>query len=108
MLSADGRTFMLKEVVATKTGAFVQRLVHNWVRPHWGPASYIERILEVTASYQRGLPLSEKTIEARQQDERCLPDPDPGATKAGRVEFMKLCHRSRCNPNAHQGWEMSL
>ena len=32
------------------------------------PASYVERILEVTASYQRGLPLSEKTIEARQQD----------------------------------------
>lgn len=32
------------------------------------PASYIERIREVTASYQRGLPLSEKTIAARQQD----------------------------------------
>ena len=32
------------------------------------PADYIERIREVTASYQRGLPLSEKTIEARQQD----------------------------------------
>jgi hypothetical protein len=32
------------------------------------PASYIERILEVTADYQRGLPLSEKTIAARQQD----------------------------------------
>lgn len=32
------------------------------------PASYIERIREVTASYQRGLPLSEKSVEARQQD----------------------------------------
>ena len=32
------------------------------------PASYIERIQQVTADYQRGLPLSEKTIEARQQD----------------------------------------
>jgi hypothetical protein len=36
------------------------------------PASYVERIREVTASYQRGLPLSEKTIAARQQDARCL------------------------------------
>jgi hypothetical protein len=32
------------------------------------PASYIERIQQVTADYQRGLPLSEKTIAARQQD----------------------------------------
>lgn len=32
------------------------------------PASYIEQILRVTADYQRGLPLSEKTIEARQKD----------------------------------------
>jgi hypothetical protein len=32
------------------------------------PVSYVERIKEVTASYQRGLPLSEKTIEARQKD----------------------------------------
>ncbi len=32
------------------------------------PASYVERIQQVTADYQRGLPLSEKTIEARQQD----------------------------------------
>jgi hypothetical protein len=32
------------------------------------PASYVERIREVTADYQRGLPLSEKTIAARQQD----------------------------------------
>lgn len=32
------------------------------------PADYVERIREVTASYQRGLPLSEKTIAARQQD----------------------------------------
>lgn len=32
------------------------------------PASYIEQIREVTADYQRGLPLSEKTIAARQQD----------------------------------------
>jgi hypothetical protein len=32
------------------------------------PADYVERILEVTADYQRGLPLSEKTIAARQQD----------------------------------------
>lgn len=32
------------------------------------PASYLERIREVTADYQRGLPLSEKTIEARQKD----------------------------------------
>ena len=32
------------------------------------PVSYVERIREVTADYQRGLPLSEKTIEARQQD----------------------------------------
>ena len=32
------------------------------------PVSYVERIREVTADYQRGLPLSEKTIAARQQD----------------------------------------
>jgi len=32
------------------------------------PASYVERILKVTADYQRGLPLSEKTIKARQED----------------------------------------
>lgn len=32
------------------------------------PADYVERIREVTADYQRGLPLSEKTIAARQQD----------------------------------------
>ncbi len=32
------------------------------------PADYVERIQEITASYQRGLPLSEKTIEARQKD----------------------------------------
>jgi len=32
------------------------------------PASYVERIQEIAASYQRGLPLSEKTIEARQKD----------------------------------------
>lgn len=32
------------------------------------PADYVERIREVTASYQRGLPLSEQTIAARQQD----------------------------------------
>jgi hypothetical protein len=32
------------------------------------PASYVERIREVTADYQQGLPLSEKTIAARQQD----------------------------------------
>ena len=31
-------------------------------------ASYVERIREVTADYQRGIPLSEQTIEARQQD----------------------------------------
>ena len=31
-------------------------------------ADYVERILEVTADYQRGLPLSEKSVEARQQD----------------------------------------
>ncbi|WP_373526273.1 relaxase/mobilization nuclease domain-containing protein [Nostoc sp.] len=32
------------------------------------PASYVERIREVTADHQRGIPLSEKTIAARQQD----------------------------------------
>jgi hypothetical protein len=32
------------------------------------PADYVSRIREVTADYQRGLPLSEKTIAARQQD----------------------------------------
>lgn len=32
------------------------------------PASYVERIREVTADYQRGLPLSEKIIAARQED----------------------------------------
>ena len=32
------------------------------------PASYVERIREVTADYQRGLSLSENTIAARQQD----------------------------------------
>lgn len=32
------------------------------------PADYVERIREVTADYQRGLPLSEKIVEARQQD----------------------------------------
>lgn len=32
------------------------------------PVSYVERIREVTADYQQGLPLSEKTIAARQQD----------------------------------------
>ena len=31
-------------------------------------ADYVERIREVTADYQRGIPLSEKTIAARQQD----------------------------------------
>lgn len=32
------------------------------------PPSYVERIQEVTANYQRGIPLSEQTISARQQD----------------------------------------
>jgi len=32
------------------------------------PESYVERIREVTASYQRGLPLSDQTIAARQKD----------------------------------------
>ena len=32
------------------------------------PVSYVERIREVTASYQRGLPLLEQIIAARQQD----------------------------------------
>jgi len=32
------------------------------------PADYVERIREVTASYQRGLPLSDQTIAARQKD----------------------------------------
>ena len=32
------------------------------------PVSYVERIREVRADYQQGLPLSEKTIAARQQD----------------------------------------
>lgn len=32
------------------------------------PVSYVELIREVKADYQRGLPLSEKTIAARQQD----------------------------------------
>ncbi len=32
------------------------------------PASYVEQIREVTADYQQGLPLSKKTIAARQQD----------------------------------------
>ncbi|WP_158265928.1 relaxase/mobilization nuclease domain-containing protein [Chroococcidiopsis sp. CCALA 051] len=32
------------------------------------PASYVERIREVTADYQRGLPLSEKIVAARQKD----------------------------------------
>lgn len=32
------------------------------------PASYIERIQEIRADYQRGLPLSEQTFAARQQD----------------------------------------
>lgn len=32
------------------------------------PATYVERIREVTADYQRGLPLSEQTTAARQQD----------------------------------------
>ena len=32
------------------------------------PADYVERIREVTADYQRGLPLSEKIVEARQED----------------------------------------
>ena len=32
------------------------------------PTGYVERIREVTADYQRGLPLSEKIVAARQQD----------------------------------------
>lgn len=32
------------------------------------PADYVSRIREVTADYQRGLPLSEKIVEARQED----------------------------------------
>lgn len=32
------------------------------------PADYVERIREVTADYQRGLPLSENIVEARQKD----------------------------------------
>jgi len=32
------------------------------------PVSYVERILLVTADYQRGLPLSDQTIAARQKD----------------------------------------
>ena len=32
------------------------------------PARYVERIREITADYQRGLPLSQKVIEVRQQD----------------------------------------
>jgi len=32
------------------------------------PASYVERIQAVTADYQRGLPLSDQTIAARQKD----------------------------------------
>lgn len=32
------------------------------------PAAYVERIGEVTADYQRGLPLSEKIVEAWQED----------------------------------------
>ena len=32
------------------------------------PTGYVERIREVTADYQRGLPLSEKIMAARQQD----------------------------------------
>jgi hypothetical protein len=32
------------------------------------PADYVERIREVAADYQRGLPLSEKIVEARQKD----------------------------------------
>ncbi len=31
-------------------------------------ADYVERIREVTAEYEQGLPMSEKTIAARQQD----------------------------------------
>ncbi len=32
------------------------------------PADYVSRIVEVTADYQRGLPLSKNIVEARQQD----------------------------------------
>jgi hypothetical protein len=32
------------------------------------PADYVSRIVEVTADYQHGLPLSEKIVEARQKD----------------------------------------
>ena len=32
------------------------------------PTDYVERIREITADYQRGLPLSEKSIAARKQD----------------------------------------
>ncbi len=32
------------------------------------PADYVEQIGEVTADYQRGLPLSEKIVEARHTD----------------------------------------
>lgn len=32
------------------------------------PADYVSRIREVTADYQRGLPLSDKIVEARQED----------------------------------------
>ncbi len=32
------------------------------------PADYVSRIVEVTADYQRGLPLSENIVEARQED----------------------------------------
>lgn len=53
------------------------------------PASYVERIREVTASYQRGLPLSEKTIAARQQD-------------------LAAYQRQQQKPERNQGWELSL
>ena len=53
------------------------------------PASYVKRIREVTADYQRGLPLSEKTIEARQQD-------------------LAAHQRQQQKPERNQDWGLSL
>ena len=54
------------------------------------PADYVERILLVTASYQRGLPLSEKTIAVRQQDARCSPATDTTRAAGTRSGFQPM------------------
>ena len=54
------------------------------------PADYVERIREVTADYQRGLPLSAKTIAARQKDLAAKPATDATSSARTRSGFQPM------------------